>query len=66
MQIAKFCFCDTSASVTTAQKNNNDLSQVIIMTQIMTLTSENTDLILTHFTENNDLVFVKPYFLVLK
>ena len=45
--------------VTTAQKINKDLCQVIIMT----LTNENTDVILALYSKNIDLVFVKPCFL---
>ena len=52
-------------SLTTARKINNDLSKVIIMTQIMTQSNENTDLILTHFTNNNDLSIINAYFLVI-
>jgi hypothetical protein len=53
-------------SVVHSSKNDNDPSQVIIMTQILTLSIKNTDLIMTYFTENNDLMFVEPCFLVLK
>ena len=53
-------------SVTTARKINNDHSKVIIMTQIMTQSNENTDLILTLFTQNIDLATINDYFLVVK
>ena len=35
-------------------KINNDLSQVSIMTQIMTKSKANTNLIVTHYTKNNE------------
>ena len=44
---------------------NTDLSPVIIMTKIVALSDENTDLVLTHLRKN-DLVFVKPCFIVIK
>lgn len=52
-------------SVTTAPKLNNDLSKVIIMTQIMTQLSENPDLIMTHFTQNNDPALIYACYLIL-
>ena len=41
--------------VTTAPNKNTDLGWVIIMTQIMTHSFENTDLIMTHLVKSNNL-----------
>ena len=51
--------------VTTAPQQNNDLRHVIIMTQIMTKTNKMTDLIMIHFTKNNDLPLGEPCSLVI-
>ena len=47
--------CFLLTRVTTAQNKNNDLGLVIIMTQIMTHSFENTDLIMTYLVKKMSL-----------